>query len=177
VIHNFEDVPSAFELGVEPGAHHFTELWFNFQAPPGPLLRTDIDARIGGFYDGWRFRLLAEPTWNLSRHVEIGGGYELNRIRFPDRDAALDVHVARLRLGAAVNARFSAVALLQLNSVDDRLGVNLRVRYNFSEGSDLWLVYDEGFNTERDALAAGEPRRPLSDTRVLRVKLTRTFIP
>jgi hypothetical protein len=38
-------------------------------------------------------------------------------------------------------------------------------------------VYDEGFNTERDALAAGEPRRPLSDTRVLRVKLTRTFIP
>jgi len=88
---------AAFELGdgvtVEPGAHHFTELWFNFQAPPGPLLRTDIDARIGGFYDGWRFRLLAEPTWN----------------RFPDRDAALDVPVARLRLGAAVNARFSGI--------------------------------------------------------------------
>ena len=180
VIHNYEDVRFGFELGdgvtVEPGSHHFTELWFNFQAPPGPLLRTDVDARIGGFYDGWRFRLELEPTWNLSRHLEIGGGYELNRIRFPDRGAGLDVHVARLRLGAAADARLSAVALLQLNSVDDRLGLNLRLRYNFSEGSDLWLVYDEGFNTERDA-AAGEPRRPLSDTRVLRVKLTRTFIP
>jgi hypothetical protein len=50
------------------------------------------------------------------------------------------------------------------------------VRYNFSEGSDLWLVYDEGFNTERQALP-GEPRLPLSDSRVLLVKLTRTFTP
>lgn len=178
VIHNFEDVAAAFELGddvtVEPGAHRFTELWLNWQAPAGPLLRSDLDVRIGGFYDGWRVRVLLEPTWNLSRHLEFGGGYELDRIRFPGRDAALDVHVARLRVGVAADARLSATLLAQLNTVDDRLGMNLRVRYNFGEGSDLWLVYDEGFNTERDG-EPGEPRLPLSQTRVLRVKLTRTF--
>jgi hypothetical protein len=54
--------------------------------------------------------------------------------------------------------------------------VSLRRRYNFGEGSDLWLVYDEGFNAEREVLP-GEPRLPLSDARVLRVKLTRTFTP
>jgi hypothetical protein len=53
-------------------------------------------------------------------------------------------------------------ALVQLNSVDDRLGVNLRLRYNFREGGDLWLVYDEGFNADRDpttAAAVGYPDR------------------
>ncbi len=180
VIHHYEDVPSAFSLGegvaVEPGPYRFAEFWFNFQPAPGPLLRTKVDARIGGFYDGWRTQVTVEPTWNLSRHFEVGGSYQVNRIRFADRGTGLDAHVARLRLGAAVNSRLSAVALVQLNSVDDRLGANLRIRYNFREGSDLWLVYDEGFNTERDA-GGDLPRLPLSDTRVLRIKLTHTFIP
>ncbi|HKG92738.1 MAG TPA: DUF5916 domain-containing protein [Gemmatimonadaceae bacterium] len=181
VIHNYEDVREAFTLGkgaaVEPGVFHFPELWFNFQPPPGPLLRTEVDLRAGQFYDGWRTQLTLDPTWNLSRHLEVGGSYQLNRIRFPDRDAALDAHVVRLRVGVAANARLSAVALTQLNSVDERAGVNLRVRYNFREGSDLWLVYDEGLNTDRSAADAGEPPRPRSDARFLRVKLTHTFVP
>lgn len=161
---------------LHPGAHNFAELWFNFQPAPGPRLRALVDARIGGFYDGWRTQIHVEPTWNLSRHLEIGGVYELNRIRFPDRGTGLDVHLARLRIGAAANARLSAVALVQLNSVDDRVGVNLRLRYNLREGSDIWLVYDEGFNTDRDT-AAGMPRLPLSDARFFRVKVTHTFVP
>jgi hypothetical protein len=180
VIHNYEDVQTPFALGegvtVDSGSFKFTELWFNYQPPTGSRLRTLVDARIGGFYDGWRFQLQLDPTWNVSRNLEIGGSYEFNRIRFPDRNAELDAHVARLRIGAAANARLSATALLQLNSVDDRLGVNLRFRYNFREGSDLWLVYDEGFNTDRDQ-AGGLPTLPASDSRVLRIKLTHTFIP
>lgn len=180
VIHNYEDVRAPFPLGegvmVDSGSFKFTEVWFNYQPATGALLRSMIDARIGGFYDGWRFQLRLDPTWNISRNLEIGGSYELNRIRFPERGAGLDAHVARLRIGAAANSRLSATALLQFNSVDDRLGVNLRLRYNFREGSDLWLVYDEGFNTERDQLG-GLPPLPVSNLRVLRVKLTHTFIP
>jgi hypothetical protein len=59
--------------------------------------------------------------------------------------------------------------------VDERLGVNLRLRYNFREGSDLWLVYDEGFNTDREAESPGGPRLPVSNGRVLRLKLTHTL--
>jgi hypothetical protein len=62
--------------------------------------------------------------------------------------------VGRLLIGAAANSRLSATACFSSISIDDRLGVNLRVRYNFREG---WLVYDEGFNTERDQLG-GLPR-------------------
>ena len=180
VVHNYEDVQTPFELGdgvtVDSGSFKFTELWFNYQPPSGSRFRSLVDARIGGFYDGWRVQLQFDPTWNVSRNLEIGGSYEFNRIRFPDRGASLDAHVARLRIGAAANARLSATALLQLNSVDDQLGVNLRLRYNFREGSDLWLVYDEGYNTDRDQ-PGGLPALPSSNLRVLRIKLTHTFIP
>lgn len=180
VIHHLEDEETGFPLGkgvgIEPGEHKFTELWFNYSPPTGPLLRTAVDARVGGFYDGWRAALRLDPSWNISRHLELGGSYEFNRIRFPDRGTGLDTHLARLRVGVAANTRLSATALVQLNDVSERLGVNLRVRYNFREGSDLWLVYDEGFHTDRDGDGT-VPRLPLSDARVLRLKLTHTFIP
>jgi len=180
MINNYEQVPERFELGkgvmVEPGGYRFPELWLNFSPPSGRRLRSGIDSRIGRFYDGWRIKVKVDPTWNVSRYLELGATYELNRIRFPDRNTGLDVHVAGLRIGAAANARLSAISLLQLNSVDQRVGVNLRLRYNFREGSDLWLVYDEGFNTDREAAAPGEPRLPVSNGRVLRLKLTHTLV-
>ena len=178
MVNNYENVSTAFELGdsvmVEPGRYRFAELWFNLSPPAGRLLRSGIDSRVGRFYDGWRIKVRVNPTWNLSRYLELGGTYEINRIRFPERHTGLDVHVAGLRIGAAASARLSTIGLVQLNSVDRRLGVNVRLRYNFREGSDLWLVYDEGFNTDRDA-EPGSPRLPMSDGRVLRLKLTHTL--
>jgi hypothetical protein len=66
------------------------------------------------------------------------------------------------------------VAVVQLNSVEDRVGVNFRLRYNLREGSDIWVVYDEGFNTDRDS-PAGTPRLPFSAARFFRVKVTHTL--
>jgi len=84
------------------------------------------------------------------------------------------VRRTQLRIGTAANARLSAVGLLRLNSVENRVAVNLRARYNFREGSDLWLVYDEGFDTDRDSDGT-LPRLPVSQGRVVRVKMTHTF--
>lgn len=180
MVNNYEDVNQEFELGdgvmVEPGGYKFPELWLNYSPPSGKRIRSGIDSRIGKFYDGWRIKASVDPTVNISRYLELGATYEINRIRFPDRHTGLDVHVAGLRIGAAANARLSTIGLLQYNSVDDRLGVNLRLRYNFREGSDLWLVYDEGFNTDRSADSPGAPRLPMSNGRVLRLKLTHTLV-
>ncbi len=54
------------------------------------------------------------------------------------------------------------------------MSFNARFRYHFSEGNDLWLVYNEGFNTVRDVFMG--PRLPLSQSRAFLVKYTYTFI-
>lgn len=176
VIHNYEDVPAAFALGdgvmVQPGIHRFVTFWLNYSPPPGARLRTGLDARVGGFYDGYNAQLTLTPTWNASRYLELGASYQLNLIRFPDRDEQLDVHVARVRLGVAANSKLSVATIAQYNSVSDRVGLNLRLRYNLREGRDLWLVWDEGLNTDRDDVPVGSPRLPLSDARALRVKVS-----
>ena len=56
----------------------------------------------------------------------------------PDWRRALDARVVRLRLGVADSARL------------DRPGLKERLRHNLHKGSDLWLLYEEGFNTDRE---------------------------
>ena len=81
--------------------------------------------------------------------------------------------MARLRVRAALNARTSGNAFVQYNSTTERLDFNVRLRYAFAEGTDLWIVYNEGLDTERarDLL----PESPRSLSRALIVKYTHTF--
>jgi hypothetical protein len=114
------------------------------------------------------------PTWNASRHLELGAAYQLTRLRFPDRGQADDIHLVRLQVRAALDARASANAFVQYNSTTDRVDLNLRLRYNFTEGTDLWLVYDEGLVTDRLDLPR-TLRQPLSASRTLILKCTYTL--
>jgi hypothetical protein len=118
--------------------------------------------------------VIANPTWNVSPFLELGGEYQLTSLRFPVRDQSTDIHVARLRVRAAKDARASASAFVQYNSTTDRLDANVRLRYAFDEGTDLWLVYNEGLDTDRvtDPVLG---RQPFSMARTLILKYTRTF--
>jgi len=138
----------------------------------GSLLRTSASVEAGSFYDGWRVQFGMLPTWNISRFLELGGEYEFNRVRFPDRDQGFDAHVVRLRTQIGLNTSVSANAFVQFSSTDDFVSTNIRFRYNFREGNDLWLVYNEGLNTDRYRFF---PHLPRTDNRTLLVKYTYTF--
>lgn len=56
----------------------------------------------------------------------------------------------------------------------NRLDFNVRLRYAFAEGTDLWLVYNEGLTTDRAAGDVGIVP-PLSLSRALTLKYTHTF--
>ena len=173
-----DDVATAFGLGegagVPVGAYTYADLQLYLSMSTGRRLRTDMDLRAGTFFDGTRVQLVLTPTWNLSRHVELGADYQLSHIRFPDRDQTVDVHLVRLRVRTALDARASGNAFLQYDSVNDRLDLNVRLRYNFAEGTDLWLVYNEGLATDR-RVDPGAPELPRSLARSLIVKYTHTL--
>lgn len=172
-----EDVAQPFTIGDAPipaGRYTFADLQLALQMGTGARLRTGIDARAGTYFDGTRAQIILTPTWNVSSRLELGADYQLTRLRFDERDVATDIHLTRLRVRGALDARLSGNAFIQYNSTTDRMGVNFRARYNFSEGTDLWLVYDETLDTLR---AEGWPgvRPPLSSKRTLVLKYTHTF--
>ena len=134
-----EDFPEDTEIPA--GSYTYFRTDGGFDMPNKSLFRTDFDWAFGSFFDGWRFDFGVKPTWNVSRHLEMISEYEVNVIRFPERNQGFNAHVIRLRTRAALNTQVSLNAFVQYNSASDRFSTNIRFRYNFREGSDLWLVY------------------------------------
>jgi hypothetical protein len=172
-----ENVSAPFTIGgtvdIPAGEYRFADFQAVWLMPQGRRFRTHIDARAGSYFDGRRQQVIVTPTWNVSPHLELGGDYQFTRLRFDARDQQADIHLARLRVRGALNARASGNAFIQYNSTTDRLALNFRLRYNFSEGTDLWLVHDEAITTERPELDG--VRTPLSTARALVLKYTHTF--
>jgi hypothetical protein len=166
----------ALIAGVEvpSGEYWFHEGEVRLQLPRSNLFRGDFTATAGSFFDGTRVGVALNPTWTQSRYLELGGGYELNRLEFSDRDISTTAHLAQLRVQVALNTRISLSTLAQYSNAADLGTVNARFRYHFREGTDLWVVYNEGFNTDRGPLDPARP--PLSAGRTLMVKYTHTFI-
>jgi hypothetical protein len=175
-----EDVLAPFTIGnavtIPAGSYDFADLQVQFSMPSGAKLRTDVDFRAGTYFDGKRTQVILAPTWNISRYLELGGDYQLSALRFPVRDQSVDIHLARFRIRTAVDARASGNAFVQYNSTTDRLDFNVRFRYAFSEGTDLWVVYNEGLDTDRPLDPRFDRDVPLSLSRALIVKYTHTFV-
>ena len=81
-------------------------------------------------------------------------------------------HVGRLRVRAALDTRWSLSSFLQLNSAAEAGLANLRLRYNPREGTDFYLVINEGFNTNR---LVTSPARSFTSQRTVLAKYTYTF--
>ena len=131
----------------------------SFDPGTSRLFRVGARFEAGGFYDGWSGALAVRPTWNVSPRLELGAAYELNAGRFPRRGQGFDAHLGQLRATAALNTRVSASALAQYSSLRDLVTANLRLRYAFSEGNDLFLVFNEG------STPTGSPPSPPSPSR------------
>ena len=173
----FESVPEAFTVAgapIPPGEYWFHAANLRLQLPRSDRFRGDFTAAAGSFYDGTRLGAALNPAWNPSKHLELGAGYEINRLRFAGRDTAATAHLARLKVQLALDTRISLSTFAQVSNVADLATFNARFRYNFREGTDLWIVYNEGLNTERDLL--DRPRLPLSSGRTILVKYSHTLI-
>ena len=167
--HYFEDVRAAFSLSADAevpvDSYWYHDAWLAATAPEGWQFRPDVTLITGSFYDGWRTSISPGLAWNISRHLELGVEYEWNIIRFPDRNQEFNAHLPRVRFQAALNNHFSAASLVQYNSQTNRLNLNTRLRYHFGEGKDLWLVYNEGINSERSSFSG--PRLPIAESRTV----------
>jgi len=168
----FEPYELSDRVFVPPGHYTYPSLAFSLQTPPGSLFTTAFTGEAGGYYDGWRISLGAMPTWAGIPDIEIGGMLQYNLVKFPARGQSFAAPLAQLRVGATFSVRFTASALVQYNGADDAVIANVRLRYNPREGTDVYLVYNEGLNTSR---AGKMPYPPLSGGRALYLKFNYTF--
>jgi opacity protein-like surface antigen len=173
---HIDDLTEPYELSDEAwvpvGRYVYPGFTFALQTPPGRLFNTMIMGEAGGYFDGWRVSVGAMPSWSGIPNIEIGGLVQYNLVRFPARDQTYVAPIGQVKVLATLSVKFSASALVQYNGDDDTVTANLRLRYNPREGTDVYIVYNEGLNVDR---LSRVPVPPLTAGRALYIKANYTF--
>ena len=117
-------------------------------APDGTAA-LQAQAVVGGHYGGRRVSGNLKATWHPVAALTITGDYIHERLHITGY-SPVSLQVARLRAALAANGRLSAATTIQHSTAAHLTSLNLRLRYNFREGTDLWLVYDQVLNSDRD---------------------------
>jgi hypothetical protein len=162
------------KLYVPNGDYKYFDIMSNLSTPGSNSFFLMMTNEMGQYFDGWRFSIRLEPTWNASKHLELGGTYGFDHVEFPDRGINLTNHIIGVKALYMLNAKLSVNAFVQYNTAEDGIVSNLRFRYNPAEGNDFFIVFNEGRNTNLNREA---PRLPVYNGRAVMIKYSYTFRP
>jgi len=157
---------------IPPGNYWHESVYLTVNTPYNARTSLILQAQAGRFFDGSILGFEFEPRWNPNAHLETSAGYEYKYLVFPSRDQTLISHILRLRVLYMLNPRFSVSAYVQFNNESRLFSGNFKLRYNPSEGNDLYIVFNEILNHGR---YLGDLKYPWLNTEVLALKYTYTF--
>ena len=142
-----EDVEHAFTLPgatIQAGQYDNLDAHFTFRLSQARTAGLGLVVYAGSAFSGVRKQITLEPWWRLGQHLSLGGELSHNRLEFSDRGESVNADYARLRVSGALDTRLSAETFVQYSAATDAISTNLRIRYRFAEGRDLYLVLNEG---------------------------------
>jgi hypothetical protein len=148
---DFEFVAAPFEIAgtsVLAGAYHSPTLRGTYTLGSQRRASGDISFATGAFYGGDRtdlgFRGRAEVTPRLS----LEPGISVNWVDLPTGRFTATLVSARGTF--SISNRMLAAALVQYNSTSNLVTTNVRFRWEYHPGSELFVVYSDGRDTLRE---------------------------
>ncbi len=165
--YEFLDEPFEIEEGifVPVGTYRFTGFEGRYQLGPQRKATGFLVLGGGQFYDGTRRQAGYRGRIELSPRLGVEPGVEVNWVRL--KVASFTSKLLTSRVNYNLSPRKALSALVQYNSSSHIIGANLRFRWEFRPGSDLFVVYNDGRDTEFGI------RRAETSSRTLAIKVTR----
>jgi hypothetical protein len=159
--------PIATGIRIPAGSYSFHNARLYYTSAPQHRVSGTFSLDAGSFYSGtktaagYRGRLELTPRFSLEPNVS------LNWIDLPQ--GAFTNTVVGSRATYTLSPRMFAAALVQYTSSTTSVLTNVRLRWEYSPGSELFVVYSEGRDTDPISPLRGNP----IENRGLTVKVTK----
>ena len=149
------------------GGYDFNELHLLYNFGPQRPVSANVTFEVGQFYNGTRTSVsTSRGRLQLNPQLTLEPGITLNVVKMPEGDFTSTLFTTRATY--TVTPRMSTSALVQYNSSASTFSANVRFRWEYMPGSDLFVVLTDN----RDTLSSGFPELR---NRAFIVKLTRLF--
>jgi hypothetical protein len=164
----FERLPSDFTISpgviVPAGGYSTDTVSASYTLAQQRKVSGTLSASRGSFYGGTRTSAGYNGRLAFSANVAVEPTLTLNWVSLPYGD--FNARLAGLRLAIAPTARLGFSALTQFNPTARTLTSSARMRWEYTPGSELFVVYSDGRDT-------GARSFPLMQNRSFAVKATR----
>lgn len=136
-----------------------------------------IYTTYGGFYGGDRLYIQPDITYWVNKHFNLSLTYEYNHITFEkylddEKNTLYESNLIRLGLVYNFTTKYSLKTYFQFDDLSQQTSTNIRFRYNPKEGTDLFIVINQGINNYRTRL---DPKLPYINNQAFTIKFTKTF--
>ena len=168
---NVERLPAPFAIArnvtIPPGEYDLNSVTAQFVGGQQRRLAGAWTFETGPFYAGTRHSLTyTNGRVMASQRLAMEPGLSLNRVTLPWGD--FTATLVSTRTTYTVTPQMFVSGLVQYNSSSHSLGSNVRLRWEYQQGSELFVVY----NDARDLLAPG---LAALQNRAIVVKINRLF--
>ena len=143
---------AATGITVPAGSYSFQHARASWTPGQQRRLSGVLAVNLGQFYDGTRKTASANARLGITNQFGIEPNISINRLTRAGTSAT--VRVIGARTTYTVTPRMFVAALVQHSSTSQSLATNLRFRWEYQPGSELFVVYSDAHDTS--ALAGQE---------------------
>ena len=148
---NFERLvrPFAIATGVSipAGSYDFHTTRIGYVAGQQRPYSGELVFETGAFYDGDRNSIaLNSGRMQITPQVSLEPSLSINWIDLPQ--GSFTLKIARTRATYTITPRMFVSGIVQFNSAANSFGSNVRFRWEYRPGSELFVVYTDDFDTE-----------------------------
>ena len=175
--HSYEFLDKSFNISpdvtIPVGGYRFQDILATYRFGRQRVLSGNVIFQHGSFYGGEKTTVefglgggFGGGRLQITSQLAVEPGISFNRIELPQ--GRFTTELVTTRTTYTVTPLMFLSALVQYNSSNASLGANVRFRWEYQPGSELFVVYNE----QRDTLT---PRYPELQNRAFVVKINRLF--
>ena len=162
-----EPFPIAPGVTIPIGGYSFQDVRTSFSFGQQRRFSGRVSAQHGSFFSGERTSVgFTSGRLEVTQQLSVEPSVSVNWVDLAEGSFTTELVTARTTY--SVTPLMFVSALVQYNSSNHSLGANIRFRWEYQPGSELFVVYDE----QRDTMIRGYPEL---DTRAFIIKITRLF--
>ncbi len=148
---NYELLPEDFRIArgvtIPRGGYGIRELQVRLNLGQQRDVSGLLFANTGTFYGGDRSEVgYMFGRVKLNPHLALEPGVSFNRVTLPYGDFTSNLVTSRLTY--TITPMMFVSSLVQFNSSNHTLGTNVRLRWEYLPGSEFFVVYNEGRDTQ-----------------------------
>ncbi len=149
----FEIAPS---IVIPSGSYDFNRVEASYRLGTQRRISGRLSASAGGFFSGKRTEAAYSGRVEVSSRLSLEPSLSINWVDLAE--GSFTAELLRARVTYALSPRMFVSGLVQFNSTASALSTNVRFRWEYEPGSDLFVVYSDGRNTTGLGFPAIESR-------------------